>query len=86
MSTGTDQPKADDDRRFWVWGGRFRSVAHACAARPSASDIVDGHVRLGPLTRAEAEREWQALSRRGVDTAAYRVLISDGEPPPASAA
>ncbi len=82
MPTETAGPRADDGRRFWIWGGRFRSVAHACAARPAFSDVVDEHVRIGPLTRADAEREWQALARRGVDTAAYRVLVSDAEPPP----
>lgn len=85
MPTDTDVPPADG-RHFWVWGGRFRSVVHACAAEPSASDVVGDHVRLGPLTLADAEREWQALTRRGVDIAAYRVLISEGEPPALPAA
>ncbi len=81
MTTDTDQPPSAT-RRFWVWGGRFRSVAEACVPEPSAADIEGEHVRIGPFTIAEAEREWQALARRGMDTAAYRVLISDGEPPP----
>lgn len=83
MSTETDQP-ALDDRRFWVWGGRFSSVAQACAAQPSFADVVDEHVRIGPLAREEAERQWLTLTRRGMDTAAYRVLIAEGEPPPAA--
>lgn len=65
-------------------GGRSRSVAHACSAQPLASGVVGERFRIGSLTRAEAEREWQALSRRGVGTAAYRVLVSEGEPPPAA--
>ena len=81
MPTETEQPQTGD-RRFWVWGGRFRTVADACVAQPSVSDVVDEHVRIGPFTVAEAEREWQALARRGMDTASYRVLISDAEPPP----
>lgn len=81
MPTATDQPQAEN-RRFWIWGGRFRSVADACVAEPSFADVVDEHVRIGPFTIAEAEREWQALARRGMDTAAYRVLISNDEPPP----
>lgn len=82
MPNETDQTPTQD-RRFWVWGGRFRSVAHACVPEPSAADVVGDHVRLGPLTLVEAEREWQALMRRGVDVAEYRVLIADREPPPA---
>ena len=72
---------------FLVWGGTFRSNAHAWpqGREPTPSDIIPGTLEVhGPFpAAADAHRRWADQTRRSVDICAHRMIVVEVEDPAA---